>query len=84
MYLDSLFDLSNLIDGVPVDPSWLTSHHLLEGLPLESDPSGTSLTLMLGMGDKDGIYPVHHVGSGLPRAGDAGPELEFGSEESWV
>lgn len=84
MYFDSLFDRSSLIDGVPVDPSWLTSHHLLEGLPLESDPSGASLTLILGMGDKEGMYPVHQVGSGLPIAGEAGPEPELGSEVIWV
>lgn len=55
MYLDSRFDRSRRIEGVPVEPSWLTSHHLLEGLPLESDPSKASLTLILGMGEREGM-----------------------------
>jgi hypothetical protein len=40
---------------LPVEPPSLTSHHRLEGLPLESDPSNASLTLMLGMGDREGM-----------------------------
>jgi len=55
MYFDSRFDRSNLIEGVPFEPSWLTSHHLLDGRPLESEPSGASLTLMLGIGDREGM-----------------------------
>jgi hypothetical protein len=55
MYLDSRFDRSNLMEPTPSEPSWLTSHHLLDGLPLESEPSGASLTLMLGIGDRDGM-----------------------------
>jgi len=55
MYLDSRFDRSSLIDGLPVELLSLTSHHLLEGRPLESDPSKASLTLILGIGDKEGL-----------------------------
>ena len=80
IYFDSRFDRSSLVDGVPVEPSWLTSHHLLDGLPLESDPSNASLTLILGIGDKDGMYPVHQVDSGLPNAGEAGPDPDVDSE----
>jgi hypothetical protein len=55
MYFDSRFERSSRVEGVPVEPSWLTSHHLLDGLPRESDPSGASLTLILGIGDNDGM-----------------------------
>lgn len=54
MYFDSRFDRSNFIDGDD-GPEWPTSHHLLDGLPLELDSSGASLMLKLAMGDKDGL-----------------------------
>jgi len=80
MYLDSRLDRSNIV-GDPPDPDCPTSHHLLDGLPLELDSSGAWLALMLGMGDKDGIYPVHHVDSGrAPGAGDAMLDAEEGVE----
>lgn len=55
MYFDSRFDLSSLEDGAPVDPSWLTSHQRLDGRPLELFSSNASLTLMLGIGESEGI-----------------------------
>lgn len=72
MYLDSLFERSSLVDGAPVEPSWLISHHRLEGRPRELDSSGCSLTLMLGIGDNEGMKPVHQFASGLAPIGEGG------------
>lgn len=83
IYFDSRFDRSNLIDGLPTEPPSLTSHHRLEGRPLESDPSRASLTLILGIGDKDGLYWFHHVVSGAANAGDAGTDPDDGSDCNW-
>jgi hypothetical protein len=52
MYLDSLFDLSILVPGAPVESA---SHHRLAGRPRESSSSTASLTLMLKIGDRDGM-----------------------------
>lgn len=55
--------------GEPAEPDCPTSHHLLEGRPLELDSSMAWLAVMLGIGDNEGMYPVHHVLSGLPPPG---------------
>jgi hypothetical protein len=53
MYLDSRFDLkSTLPDGSPFESA---SHQRLAGRPRESCSSGASLTLMLKIGDRDGM-----------------------------
>ncbi len=51
MYLDSRLDRSILAPGSPLES---VSHQRLAGLPREL-PSGLSLTLMLRMGDSDGM-----------------------------
>ncbi len=67
MYFDSRFDLSKMV-GEPAEPACPTSHHLLDVRPLELVSSMAWLAVMLGIGESDGIYPVHQVLSGLPPA----------------
>jgi hypothetical protein len=80
IYFDSRFERSRIV-GEPPEPDCPTSHHLLDGLPLELDSSGTPLALILAIGDNDGMYPFHHVDSGRPFcAGEAILEAEEGVE----
>ena len=68
MYFDSRFDRPMIVEEPP-EPDCPTSHHLLDGRPLELVSSMAWLPVMLGIGDKDGMYPVHHVLSGLAPPG---------------
>lgn len=52
MYFDSRLVCPNMRDGSPCESD---SHHRLEGRPRELPLSWLSLTLMLRMGDSDGI-----------------------------
>jgi hypothetical protein len=52
MYFDSRFDRSILAPGAPVESA---SHQRLAGRPRESSSSRASLTLMLKIGDSDGM-----------------------------
>lgn len=52
MYFDSRFVLSSR----PPSPWESASHHRLAGRPRESASSNASLTLMLSIGDNDGMY----------------------------
>jgi hypothetical protein len=52
MYLDSRFDLSILPPGAPVESA---SHQRLAGRPRESSSSSASLTLILRIGERDGM-----------------------------